>query len=301
MSHEFAYFEYFFEVASYGSITGAGLQLHVTQPALSKAIANLEEQYHCRLLNRTPKGVTLTEQGEVLFKCIKQSYLLLSTAKSKIHELNDCRMPEVSIGAGNDITSYFVLSWLRTFKKKYPNTVIKISEARSLDIIKAVKQGEVDIGLQHTRVHESSLEFFKLLESDYCVVVGDAFRFLSGPSAVSLKKLVDFPFILFPSQSVKRKHLDAFFRLHNISIKPRYEAGNASLLIQMAQSNMGVAIIPRHFVADKLRTRLLHEVELKEEMPRDQVWLTWKENNELTSSATNLLRHFREQGTAFRS
>jgi DNA-binding transcriptional LysR family regulator len=300
MNYEFSNFEYFFEVASCGTITGAAMQLHITQPALSKAIANMEEQYHCKLLNRTTKGVTLTEQGQVLFKCIKQSYFLLNAAKNKIHELNDHSIPEVSIGAGNDITSFFVLTWLNTFKQKCPNTVIKIMEARSLDIIKAVKQGEVDIGIQHTRIQEPSLEFYKLFEMDYCLAVGEQFRFLTGPSAVSINTLVDFPFILFPPQSVKRKHINAFFRTHNISIKPRYEAGNANLIIQMAESNMGIAIIPRLFVAAKLKAKVLYEVELKEQIPPDQVWLTWKKNTELTHSATSLLRHFKEQGTALR-
>ena len=108
----------FFGVASCGSITNAAQQLHVSQPAVSKAMANLESQLQCKLFVRSTKGVTLTEQGQILFETVKQSYFLLNTAKAKILELSKESQPQVGIGAGNDITTFVVLPWLNSFKKK---------------------------------------------------------------------------------------------------------------------------------------------------------------------------------------
>lgn len=297
---EFAFYEYFFGVASCGSITNAAQQLHVSQPAVSKAMANLESQLQCKLFVRSAKGVTLTEQGQILFETVKQSYFLLNTAKAKILELSKESQPQVGIGAGNDITTFVVLPWLNSFKKKHPSTIVKILEARSLDILKAICRDEVDFGLSHTRVSDPTLEFHCLFELDYCFVVGEELRFLAGPPTISIHDLIRFPMILFPPQSVKRQHINNFFRSHGISISPMYEAGNANLLMQLAESNMGVALVPRGFAASRLGEKKLFEVKLEEKIPRDQVWLTWKKNKELSHAAANLLSHFRELGNTLR-
>ena len=75
--------DYFYEVARCGSITKAAQNLYMTQPALSKAIHQLEDDLNCKLLNRTIKGVSLTSQGEILLDAVITSMRLLERAREK--------------------------------------------------------------------------------------------------------------------------------------------------------------------------------------------------------------------------
>jgi len=292
---EFIYFEYFYETATCGNITLASQKLHITQPALSKDIANLESIMQCKLFTRSVKGVSLTDQGSILYEAVKQSYVLLNNAKTKIKELSDFSVPEINIAAGNDLTSFVVLPWLKMFRLKYPDIIVKILEARSLDIIEAIKSEEVELGLSHTKTNDSTLEFYNLFNLDYCFVVGDKYQFLSGPPSVPLQKLIDFPIILFPSKSVKRQHIDSFFKNQGLVIKPAYEAGNTHLLMQFAESNMGIALVPRNFAEQKIKSKKLFEVDLIERIPQEEVWLVWKKSKELSHFASKLMLHIKEQ------
>ena len=120
--------DYFYEVARCGSITKAAQNLYMTQPALSKAIHQLEDDLNCKLLNRTIKGVSLTSQGEILLDAVITSMRLLERAREKIAELNDEMSSCVRLGAGGDTVNCILLSLLNTFAHENANVTVQIKE-----------------------------------------------------------------------------------------------------------------------------------------------------------------------------
>ena len=137
--------DYFYEVARCGSITKAAQNLYMTQPALSKAIHQLEDDLNCKLLNRTIKGVSLTSQGEILLDAVITSMRLLERAREKIAELNDEMSSCVRLGAGGDTVNCILLSLLNTFAHENANVTVQIKEYSTSRGIKALLNNDVDI------------------------------------------------------------------------------------------------------------------------------------------------------------
>ena len=96
-------YKVFYHVAKNKNITKAANELNITQPGISKAIKNLEEQLGCSLFIRTKSGVILTDEGKVFFDQIKQAIEIIDNAEDKLKEMIDLDFGSLNIGVSNTI------------------------------------------------------------------------------------------------------------------------------------------------------------------------------------------------------
>ncbi|MEI2400806.1 LysR family transcriptional regulator, partial [Paenibacillus phytohabitans] len=108
-------------VAKNGSFSKAAKDLFMTQPAVSQSMMQLERELDIRLFNRTPKGVTLTNEGKLLFEYVHSAMNLLNVGEEMILEFKNLTKGELRIGVGDTISKYFLLSYLEIFHTEYPN------------------------------------------------------------------------------------------------------------------------------------------------------------------------------------
>ena len=290
----FGYYEYFYEVAQSGSMSAAASRLHITQPALSRSISNLEAELKCSLFKRNTKGVTLTHQGMILFETVKQSRSLLDEARVRIEgTIERETFLAATIGSGNDLATFVLLPWLKSFKREFSNIAITIHDARSMEIIQAISDETVDLGLLHIRVENSSLEFYNMFDMDYCLIGGSDYRHTTAAGELALSQLSRYPIITLLCNSVKRQNIDSFLNRHGIFIEPAYEVSNSALLMQMVEANMGLAIIPRLFAKNKLDSGSLIEIKTDIPLPSDTAWMVWKKNRPMSAAVTSLMNHLR--------
>ena len=104
-------YKVFCQVAKSKSFSKAAKELYMTQPAVSQAIMQLEGELDIRLFNRTPKGVSLTNEGGILFEYINSAINLINVGEGKILEFKDLTVGELKIGVGDTISKYFLLSY----------------------------------------------------------------------------------------------------------------------------------------------------------------------------------------------
>ncbi len=102
-------YKVFYHVVKSGSISKASQELFISQPAVSQAIKKLESRLGGQLFARVPKGITLTPEGEVLFKYIEQGYNMILLAESKFMETINLDMGVIRIGASDMTLRYFLL------------------------------------------------------------------------------------------------------------------------------------------------------------------------------------------------
>ena len=119
-------YKVFCQVGKSKSFSKASKELYMTQPAVSQAIMQLEGELGIRLFNRTPKGVSLTNEGNVLFEYVNSAINLINAGEEKILEFKDLTVGELKIGVGDTISKYFLLPYLELFHNKYPNLKFKI-------------------------------------------------------------------------------------------------------------------------------------------------------------------------------
>ena len=113
MNISFELYRVFYIVAKVKSISSAAKELYISQPAVSRSIKQLEEKLGKQLFLRTPRGMQLTHEGELLFKYIEQAYNLISIAENKFIELQHIVDGEVRVG----VSTVYVYLILATFYK----------------------------------------------------------------------------------------------------------------------------------------------------------------------------------------
>ena len=114
----------FYITAKLGSISKAAKELFTSQPAVSQSIKLLEGKLGGELFHRTPRGVSLTLEGEVLFKYIEQGYGLMMTAERKFSELKNLNSGQVRIAVCSAVCKYYLMKYIEIYNLNYPNIKI---------------------------------------------------------------------------------------------------------------------------------------------------------------------------------
>lgn len=250
----------FYYVAKNGNITQASKELMISQPAVSKAIKVLERDLNTTLFNRNSDGVTLTNAGELLYNKIKQSMELIVSAEEDLTSLNNMEQGSINIGAGNTIMQRYLMPYIREFHELYPNINVKVHTLVTGELIKKAQIGLVDIVFTHlpNNIIPDDFEIIKIKKlHDILVTNKDS---IYANKIIHKKDLESLPLILLPFSASNRKNFDKFCSQNNIIINPLMEIGNDLIVEECALSGLGVGLVVKEYVQDKLDTGDLVEL-----------------------------------------
>ncbi|MDY0404312.1 LysR family transcriptional regulator [Virgibacillus sp. 179-BFC.A HS] len=195
-------YKIFWVVGKNESFSKAAKELFLTQPAVSQAIHQLENELETRLFNRTPKGVTLTDEGSHLFEYVQSALNLLETGEEKIAAFKHLTTGELKVGVSDTISRYFLLPYLEVFHNAYPGVKFKIVNGTTDETIAMLKNGKVDMAICNFPIKDTALELRPFIHVHDIFVYGEKFRkILSG--TVSLQKLVKLPLIFWNPRRIR--------------------------------------------------------------------------------------------------
>ena len=259
-------YKVFCQVGKSKSFSKASKELYMTQPAVSQAIMQLEGELDIRLFNRTSKGVTLTNEGSLLYEYVNSAINLINAGEEKILEFKDLTVGELKIGVGDTISKYFILPYLELFHNRYPNIKFKIINGTTLELCARVKSGEINIAICNFPLDDNSLELRPCREVRDIFVCGDKYKDLLTEK-ILLEEIVKYPLIFLEPNSNSRKYVEKFMISKGIKISPEFELGSFDLLLEFAKINLGIACVVKEFSKDYLEKGLLYEVNTLEEIP----------------------------------
>lgn len=257
----------FAEVARHKSFSGAAKALYISQPAVSLAIMNLENELGSRLFIRSPKGVTLTYEGQLLHEYVESALNLVNMGESKLAELHNLESGELKIGVGDTISKYFLLPHMVKFHQMYPKIDLRVINRTTPDLCSLVKSGEIDLAICNLPVKDPALKIKKCISIHDVFVCGDRFREACS-LPMSLKEIAELPLILLESKSNSRRYVEEYMLSRGVRVKAEIELGSHDLLLEFARFNFGVACVIEEFSRDYLEKGLLWKVELEEPIPK---------------------------------
>ena len=281
-------YKVFCQVGKSKSFSKASKELYMTQPAVSQAIMQLERELDIRLFNRTPKGVTLTNEGSLLFEYINSAINLISTGEEKILEFKDLAVGELKIGVGDTISKYFLLQYLEVFHNKYPNLKFKIINGTTIELCALIKSGEIDIAICNLPIDDHSLEIRPCGAVRDIFVCGEKYKDLSKKK-ISLEEMVKHPLIFLEPSSNSRKYVEKFMLSKGIKISPEFELGSFDLLLEFARINLGIACVVKEFSREYLERGLLYEVKTLEEIPSRSIGVCYLKSVPLSLASTKFV------------
>ncbi|MEK8132403.1 LysR family transcriptional regulator [Paenibacillus filicis] len=263
----------FYSAAKAGSLTKAAEQLYLTQPAVTHAIKQLESKLGGPLFFRTPKGVRLTGEGEVLFTYIEQGFQSIHTGERLLAEMRQLGTGEVRIGAGDTLCKHYLLPFLESFHEAYPGIRIQVKNRTTRETIALLKEGAIDFGIvnlplpaHNLALAESKLMIREGLQLQDCFVAGSTYRHLAE-NPLSLDALAGYPLILLEQGSSTRHHIDAYAASHGVTLTPEIELGSLDLMADFARTGLGVSCVIRNFIKPELADQRLYELTLTEPIP----------------------------------
>jgi DNA-binding transcriptional LysR family regulator len=234
----------FLSVAEIGSLKGAADAVHIAQPALTRQIMQLEQEFGARLFLRHHRGVTLTEAGEQLRAHAER--ILAEVSKARIAMSAAAATPTGSVSLGLPTAMRYVLSTavVSAYHKAFPNVSLTVHEAfvHVIEDLLAARQIDVAILIQGAR----GLDNFDITP----LVTEDVY--LAGPPAanlrldkpVPLKTLAELPIILFSKRNQLRVAVEHALARDGLGLQPYLEVEGQPLTLDLVRSGAGYTIMP---------------------------------------------------------
>ena len=260
-------YKVFYQVAVCQGITAAAEQLCVSQPAVSQALRQMEQEAGCPLFVRTPRGVRLTKEGSLLFDYVKKGMEAFEEGESVLSKMLNLETGEIRIGASDMTLQFFLLPFLEKYHRQYPGIKIMVSNAPTPETICSLQEGKIDFGIVSTPFDASqNVEAVKVREIANLFVAGDRFADLKG-KILDYSCLKDLPCVFLEKNTSTRRFMDEFLEEKGIFLEPEFELATSDMVVQFAKRNMGVGCVMGDFAKEDLRTGKLFQLNFNEKMP----------------------------------
>lgn len=257
----------FYTVCQYKNISKAAEALYTSQPAISRIISTIEKELKVELFFRSKEGVTLTKEGEALYKRIEYPFNELSRLDKEMPDKSKMFDEVVYLGATVTALNCFLFDSMNEFKKKFPNVHYRIYTGSSHSILDMVRNGKIDMAFVTTPFQKyNDLKITNVYTIDNVLLCGEKYKDLANKKR-SISELTKYPFILLSEEMQFRAHIDDFLIKHNVKIIPEFEADSSSVLLPMVEKNYGLAFIPSEMAKESVENKRAYLIELEEEIP----------------------------------
>jgi DNA-binding transcriptional LysR family regulator len=239
----------FREVVQRGSLSAAAEALSFTQPAVSRQIAALEREAGAQLLERTPRGIRLTEPGRVLLEHAEAILDRMATARAQVASVASLAGGRLRIGAFPTANATIVPRAIAAFARAHPGIELSLVEALSPDAIARLRAGEVDVAVV-THMQEldgADLEVVDLVDDEIFVALPAAHPLARKPK-LRLRDLRDETWIEAPSGAARPPLLRAALA-HGFEPRIRFGAEQWLAKQGLVAAGVGVTLIPGLAVA----------------------------------------------------
>lgn len=289
MNVNFELYKLFYNVAKNKNITKTANELMISQPAISKAIKNLEEQLNCTLFIRNKTGVVLTEEGKVFYEEIKQAMEIIDSAESKLLEMTNLEYGFLNIGVSNTLAKKYLLPYIEKFYKEYPNIKINIHTNMTTELIKKARNGIVDIIILNLPYNiPSDFDKFNLKTIHDCFVANNKFNYLKDKN-IKLKELNNYPLVLLAEGSNSRYFLDHFCIERGIKLNPKFDVASFSLVVEFAKIGLGIAGVTREYILDELNNNELFELNVEPKLDSRHIGAIYLKNKAISRTTQKFL------------
>ena len=289
---EFKQLRSFIEVVHRGGFTQAAQTLHISQSAVSKQVAQLEQDVGQPLLERQASHLHLTAAGRIV---LERGEALLRQRQALLNELDDLSQMErgeLRLGLPMLGSDTLFAGLFAEYRRRHPNIAIQLLEGGSRNVEQAVRSGELELGGCLTPTDEAfDYQPFCNEPLDALLPAGHA---LAGLDAVGLRQLADTPFLLYQRSFVLNDRLLKACQQQGFTPKEGGCSGQADFLAALVAAGQGVVMLPR-VVAKALERPGVVRVPLNaQEDLRWDIAFIWRRGAYLSRAAQAWLALLRE-------
>jgi DNA-binding transcriptional LysR family regulator len=233
----------FVYIAEENSLTRAAVRAHMSLPAASMRIKNLEQSIGIKLLNRENQGITLRPAGQAFLHHARQVLNQLENLRGDLQEYARGIKGYVRILANTTAMTEFLPAALRTFLVTHPDVNIDLRERLSGDIVRAVSEGTTDIGIVADSVRTEGLHVLPY-RSDRLVLAVAATHSLAQEQSVGFAETLEYDYIALHEGSAIHSFLIHAAGELRVPLKMRIQVSSFEAVCRMIEANVGIGILP---------------------------------------------------------
>lgn len=262
-------FRIFEAVATHLSITKAAKELHLSQPAVSMQVKQMEEQVGLPLYEQIGRKIYLTEAGDEIFHYSRLIGQLLKEASDVVDELKGTNRGRLSIAVAST-ANYFIPSLLGIFHDRFPDVTVTLDVTNKETLIQQLVDNVVDLVVMGSPPDDLDLEAGVMMENPL-VVIATPQHPLAKEKNIPLKRLETETFLTREPGSGTRMAIEKFFNDHGVSLKTGMEIANNEAIKQSVQAGLGLGLLSRNTLDMELALNRLVILDV-EDFPINRHW-----------------------------
>ena len=284
---------YFLTVAEELNITRAAERLHLSQPPLSRALMELEEELGCTLIIRGKRHITLTPEGLALKRRGEQILALADITKTEIADVKKGISGTLYLGHVDSNGPSLAAEWISSFKEEYPNVTYNLWCGTVDDLTYRMTSGLLELAITMTPLNTEQLDGITVYSDTWAAIIPGSHPLAkSKKQTVTLKDIVDTDLII-SSRHSREEEIRSWFEKH-AGKEPRFvvKTAHSSNAAKLVDRNIGIAIFPAS-VAKSISAD--SEVIIKRLIPEVNVdyVLSWDKEKNPSALASKFIEHVR--------
>jgi len=261
MNLTFRQLKVFEVVARLLNYTRAAKELHLSQPAVSMQIKQLEEQADTPLIEKLGKKLYLTEVGHEMYNYARSTMQQLLDLEETIAQMKTLQQGHLKLAVAST-ANHFVIRLLARFARVHPKISISLDVTNRSSLLDLLDQNECDLVIMGRPPDGHNLISSPFLENPL-VVVSNPNHYLAEKNHVSLKELAKEEFVIREEGSGTRSAIERFFKEHDLEFKTKMDMSNNRAIKHAAEEDLGLAIVSMHTLEVELKAKTLKILNVK--------------------------------------
>ena len=290
---EFKQLRTFVEVARHGGFTPAAQYLHISQSAVSKQVAQLEQSLGTFLFDRLGSYVRLTAAGNVVLQRAEDMLRLHNELLSELDDLSHLTRGELKLGLPLLGSDALFANLFAEYRRRYPNIQVQLLEGGSLNIEQAVLSGELELGGSLTPKN-SAFAYQPFCDEPLDALLPAAHP-LAESASVRLEQLAETPFLLYQRSFVLNDRVLLACQQMGFTPKEGGRSGQADFLVALVAAGQGVVLLPSVVARGLIRPGVVRLKLIAPDYLRWDIAFIWREGAYLSRAAQAWLELLREQ------
>ncbi len=287
----------FYTVAKCGSLTRASEELYISQPAVSQAIKQLEQQLGAPLFLRTHRGMELSERGgKQIFAIVERALGQLDEAEARVKEITATASGTIRISASDTIFTYALIDKIAAYHERYPEVKLNLINCITPETCDLLKNGKCDIAFLNLPVDAKDFDLSNTVMPLHDIFIANARYAALAEEVQPLRALQDYPLLLLGGNTITRKAIESFAESVGVHLHPEIECGSIELMISLAKSGAGIACAPREYVARELAAGELVEVRTNPSLPARGIGIAFPKNAPVSYAVREFFKLFSADG-----
>lgn len=281
--------QYFVTIAELMSFSKAAKELHISQPSLSNAIKNLENEMGFQLLERNTRNMRLTEGGEILYK---RALHLLAESNAIQKE-----MAEVKLTGTGDLflgmiesAKHWMPKIIAAYNQQYPNMHLHLTEVLSEENVKkSLKNYETHTIITNQLVQDEEIEIIPLYREEFVLLLHESHP-LHEKTIIKLADLATEPLIITSEGFQTRKDILQAFESEKIIPTIKYEIERFETALSFVNENLGIALIPENYLQVSQNYQIRSK-KINSHLLERTVYLTYMKNRYMSPATQAFIRN----------